>query len=85
MSNTCDMDDCKMSLQAGWDMNNPRNITTVCSPSYLNRSVTSNPMIINTEVGSVSIILNNPASRHAIPELMQTLDIMKIKGRFLKS
>ena len=79
MPDTYDTDDCEMSLQAGRDTNNPRNITTVCRPSYVNKSVTRNPTIINTEVGSVSIIFsNNTASRHAIPELMQTFDIMKI-------
>ena len=56
MPNTCDMDDCEMSLKAGWDRNNLRNSTTVCSPSYVDRSMTRSPMIINTEVGSVSII-----------------------------
>ena len=66
MPDTCDTDDQEMSLQAGKVTNNPRNITMVCRPSYVKKSVTRNPMIINTEVGSVSIISDEIVQRHAM-------------------
>ena len=56
MPDTSDTDDCEMSLKASWNRNNSRNSTTVCSRSYVGMSVRRSPMIINTEVGSVSII-----------------------------
>ena len=56
MPDTCDTDDCEMSLKAGWDRNNSRNSPKVYRCSYLGMSVTRCPMIINIEVGSALII-----------------------------
>ena len=69
MPDTCDTDDCEMSLQAGRVTNSPRNNTTVCRPCYVKKSVTRNPMINNSEVGSDSIISDEIVQRHAMPFL----------------
>ena len=54
--NTSNTDNYEMCLKAGWDRNKSRNSTTVYRCSYVGMSVTRSPTIINTEVGSVSII-----------------------------
>ena len=69
MPDTCDTDDHEMSLQAGKVTNNPRNITTACRPCYVKNSVPRSPVIINTEVGSVSIISDEIVQRQAMPFL----------------
>ena len=69
MPDTCDTDNHEMSLQAGKVTHNPRNITTACRPCYVKKSVPRSPVIINTEVGSVSIISDEIVQRHAMPFL----------------
>ena len=69
MPDTCDTDDHAMSLQAGKVTNNLRNIATACRPCYAKKSMPRSPVIINTEVVSVSIISDEIVQRHAMPFL----------------
>ena len=56
MPDTSNTNDYEMSLKAGWDRNNSRNSLKVYRCSYVDKSVTRCPMIINIEVGSALII-----------------------------
>ena len=69
MPDSSDTDDYETSLQAGKVTNNLRDYTTAFRPCYVRKSVTKSPVIINNEVGSVSIISEEILQRHAMPSL----------------
>ena len=68
MPDSNDTNDYVTSLQAGKVTNNLRIVTTASRPCYVRKSVTKSPVIINNEVGSVSLSISTEIlQRHAMP------------------
>ena len=68
MPDSNDTNDYVTSLQAGKVTNNLRIVNTASSPCYVRKSVTKSPVIINNEVGSVSLSISTEIlQRHAMP------------------